>query len=113
MCMCWRVPIMSSRCRSSGSGLWNNRREDHGPFDIIGDVHGCFDELVELLKALGYSIDAGGVHAPDRLPGTTGSLPASASVSEPDPLFAASASDVGVRSAHERQRPCAERTLHE
>ncbi|MBS0190312.1 MAG: polynucleotide kinase-phosphatase [Phycisphaerales bacterium] len=36
--------------------LWNNRRTDHGPFDIIGDVHGCFDELIELLEKLGYSI---------------------------------------------------------
>ena len=26
--------------------LWNNRRDGHGPFDIIGDIHGCFDELV-------------------------------------------------------------------
>jgi protein phosphatase len=34
--------------------LWNNRREEHGPFDIIGDVHGCKDELVELLDKLGY-----------------------------------------------------------
>ena len=25
--------------------LWNDRRDDHGPFDIIGDVHGCCDEL--------------------------------------------------------------------
>jgi protein phosphatase len=37
--------------------LWTNRRDDHGPFDIIGDVHGCFDELVELLRALGYTVD--------------------------------------------------------
>ena len=29
--------------------LWTDRRADHGPFDIIGDVHGCHDELVELL----------------------------------------------------------------
>ncbi|HEY1015095.1 MAG TPA: polynucleotide kinase-phosphatase, partial [Herpetosiphonaceae bacterium] len=36
--------------------LWNNRRFDHGPFDLIGDVHGCFDELLELLAALGYQI---------------------------------------------------------
>jgi protein phosphatase len=36
--------------------LWNNRRFDHGPFDIIGDVHGCFDELAELLTQLGYRI---------------------------------------------------------
>ncbi len=34
--------------------LWNNRKGEHGPFDIIGDVHGCFDELVELLRHLGY-----------------------------------------------------------
>ncbi len=37
--------------------LWNNRKSDHGPFDIIGDVHGCFDELEALLKELGYSIE--------------------------------------------------------
>ncbi|HEX8995265.1 MAG TPA: metallophosphoesterase [Ktedonobacterales bacterium] len=29
-------------------------RAEHGPFDIIGDVHGCYDELVELLETLGY-----------------------------------------------------------
>lgn len=29
-------------------------REDHGPFDIIGDVHGCYDELLLLLRKLGY-----------------------------------------------------------
>jgi protein phosphatase len=36
--------------------LWNNRRDDRGPFDIIGDVHGCYDELIELLGKLGYRI---------------------------------------------------------
>ncbi len=36
--------------------LWNNRKQDHGPFDIIGDVHGCFDELVALLGRLGYQV---------------------------------------------------------
>ncbi|MEW6278977.1 MAG: polynucleotide kinase-phosphatase [Candidatus Eremiobacterota bacterium] len=34
--------------------LWTDRRDDKGPFDIIGDVHGCYDELVELLEKLGY-----------------------------------------------------------
>src|SRR5881296_4033268 len=38
--------------------LWNNLRHEHGPFDIIGDVHGCFDELVELLGKLGYEVAA-------------------------------------------------------
>ena len=28
----------------------------HGHFHIIGDVHGCFDELVTLLKKLGYEV---------------------------------------------------------
>jgi protein phosphatase len=34
--------------------LWNDRSDEHGPFDIIGDVHGCGDELEELLTQLGY-----------------------------------------------------------
>ncbi|HEY7031411.1 MAG TPA: AAA family ATPase, partial [Thermomicrobiales bacterium] len=38
--------------------LWVDRRDDHGPFDIIGDVHGCFDELQDLLDDLGYDVDA-------------------------------------------------------
>src|SRR6266576_3502946 len=37
--------------------LWNNLKHEHGPFDIIGDVHGCFDELIELLTQLGYSVE--------------------------------------------------------
>jgi protein phosphatase len=37
--------------------LWNNRKAEHGPFDIIGDIHGCYDELVELLGQLGYELD--------------------------------------------------------
>ncbi len=36
--------------------LWTNLRYEHGPFDIIGDVHGCFDELHALLISLGYEI---------------------------------------------------------
>ncbi|MBF2070731.1 polynucleotide kinase-phosphatase [Fischerella thermalis] len=34
--------------------LWNNRKYEHGPFDIIGDIHGCCDELEALLEKLGY-----------------------------------------------------------
>jgi len=36
--------------------MWNNRTDEHGPFDIIGDVHGCCDELELLLVELGYQI---------------------------------------------------------
>jgi protein phosphatase len=35
-------------------------RHLRGPFDIIGDVHGCMDELLELLDKLGYERDAAG-----------------------------------------------------
>ena len=33
-----------------------DKRGLHGPFDVVGDVHGCFDELRELLDRLGYGI---------------------------------------------------------
>ncbi len=36
--------------------LWTDQRSDTGPFDIIGDVHGCFDELTGLLEKLGYEV---------------------------------------------------------
>lgn len=45
--------------------LWTDNRTDHGPFDIIGDVHGCFDELTELLGKLGYVIDPFDVDSED------------------------------------------------
>lgn len=44
--------------------LWNDRRTDHGPFDIIGDIHGCYDELALLLGQLGYHIDGETVTPP-------------------------------------------------
>ena len=40
----------------SRTRLWTDRREDCGPFDIIGDVHGCADELETLLGNLGYTV---------------------------------------------------------
>lgn len=43
--------------------LWNNRKGEHGPFDLIGDVHGCCDELEELLAELGYSRGPNGAYA--------------------------------------------------
>jgi protein phosphatase len=38
--------------------LWNNKKHETGPFDIIGDIHGCYDELCELFAKLGYETDA-------------------------------------------------------
>ncbi|HEY3981309.1 MAG TPA: polynucleotide kinase-phosphatase [Streptosporangiaceae bacterium] len=43
--------------------LWNDLRGEHGPFDVIGDVHGCFAELTDLLGALGYQVAADGTSA--------------------------------------------------
>ena len=37
--------------------MWVNLRNEPGPFDIIGDIHGCFDELAVLLKRLGYRLE--------------------------------------------------------
>lgn len=34
----------------------SNFRHEEGPFDIIGDVHGCYAELVSLLQKLGYQV---------------------------------------------------------
>ena len=45
------------------SPLHCNKKSEHGPFDIIGDIHGCYDELCELLAKLGYSVDEKGFAA--------------------------------------------------
>lgn len=37
--------------------LYSSRLAETGPFDIIGDVHGCFDELQALLERMGYVIE--------------------------------------------------------
>ncbi|MEO0492052.1 MAG: polynucleotide kinase-phosphatase [Actinomycetota bacterium] len=47
------------------SRLWTDRRDDSGPFDIIGDVHGCADELIALLDKLGYETDAAPIAHPE------------------------------------------------
>lgn len=40
--------------------LWCDQRGQHGPFDIIGDVHGCRMELELLLDKLGYAVTESG-----------------------------------------------------
>ena len=51
--------------------LWNDRRDEHGPFDVIGDVHGCADELETLLERLGYTYRDNEQAAPAPLYGRT------------------------------------------
>ena len=36
---------------------WNDEKDLHGPFDIIGDVHGCCTELRTLLTRLGWQLE--------------------------------------------------------
>jgi protein phosphatase len=53
-----RSPEAIEAIRIERTPLWSNRKTETGPFDIIGDVHGCRDELEELLDQLGYLPDA-------------------------------------------------------
>jgi protein phosphatase len=39
-------------------GMRFDRRHEAGPFDVIGDVHGCFEELLALFAELGYRLVA-------------------------------------------------------
>ena len=40
--------------------LYNDLRDETGPFDVIGDVHGCRAELETLLGTLGYAVTRDG-----------------------------------------------------
>jgi protein phosphatase len=46
------------------AALFNDLRHETGPFDVIGDVHGCRAELEQLLDQLGYAIDRDGAGRP-------------------------------------------------
>jgi protein phosphatase len=37
-----------------------NQKSETGPFDLVGDVHGCFEELCLLLQSLGYRTSLAG-----------------------------------------------------
>ncbi|MFT3826354.1 MAG: polynucleotide kinase-phosphatase [Chitinophagaceae bacterium] len=55
--------------------LYNNKRGEMGPFDIIGDIHGCYDELMLLLAKLGYEEKEGLLlHPEGRVPVFAGDL---------------------------------------
>ena len=47
----WKLTSAGERGRPrvTRQPLWTDKRNDAGPFDIIGDVHGCADELQALL----------------------------------------------------------------
>jgi len=54
----------------------SDRTELAGPFDIVGDVHGCRDELMELLGLLGHLDEDGEIrrHPDGRIPVLLGDL---------------------------------------
>lgn len=55
--------------------LYNNKKHEHGPFDFIGDIHGCYDELELLLQQLGYKEQDGQwSHPENRKPVFVGDL---------------------------------------
>jgi len=51
-----RGPEEIAQARIAYDRLYNDRRDLTGPFDIIGDVHGCRAELERLLERLGWVI---------------------------------------------------------
>ena len=51
------VEEVEDRRPLSGCPCGSTCRHEHGPFDIIGDVHGCYDELTVLLQRLGYRLE--------------------------------------------------------
>lgn len=58
----WRLPSAEAieAAAVERRPLWTDRRDDTGPFDIVGDVHGCAEELRELLAALGHAVEGEG-----------------------------------------------------
>jgi protein phosphatase len=55
----WKLPSADSieAAAVTRHPLWTDKRKETGPFDIIGDVHGCADELQALLARLGYRVE--------------------------------------------------------
>ena len=51
-----RSPAEVEQARIVRDRLLTDLTDRRGPFDIIGDVHGCLDELRELLGLLGYAV---------------------------------------------------------
>ncbi|MBS0198463.1 MAG: polynucleotide kinase-phosphatase [Planctomycetes bacterium] len=51
-----RTPEEAAQAVVERVPLWVDRRGERGPFDIIGDVHGCREELEALLAELGHNL---------------------------------------------------------
>ena len=54
---CFEIPVDAVETfKIQRTRMPTDVRHEHGPFDIIGDVHGCCDELEDLLARLGYRV---------------------------------------------------------
>jgi protein phosphatase len=53
------VHVRGAASRVALAPLPCDRSADRGPFDIVGDIHGCAGELLALLRRLGYRRRAG------------------------------------------------------
>ena len=52
-----RTPDEVAAATITRAPLYNDLRHEAGPFDVIGDVHGCLAELEQLLTTLGYELE--------------------------------------------------------
>jgi protein phosphatase len=59
-----RTPDEVEAASVTRTKLFNDLRHEKGPFDVIGDVHGCRAELEQLLDKLGYTVDRDGAGRP-------------------------------------------------
>ena len=52
-----RTPEQVAAAAITRTRLFSDLRHESGPFDVIGDVHGCRAELEQLLTELGYTLE--------------------------------------------------------
>ncbi len=58
---CYKVNLLDKELKrislkSEQQSSLIDKNHETGPFDLIGDIHGCFDELYQLVLKLGYKI---------------------------------------------------------
>jgi protein phosphatase len=59
-----RTPEEVAAAAITRTKLFSDLRHEAGPFDVIGDVHGCRAELEQLLTELGYILERDGAGRP-------------------------------------------------
>ncbi|MCL4253050.1 MAG: polynucleotide kinase-phosphatase, partial [Anaerolineae bacterium] len=54
----FKTPEQVAEITIAREKLYPDMKHETGAFDIIGDIHGCYDELVLLLEKLGYQVNS-------------------------------------------------------